>query len=119
MPVAMRNRIDGVILVPCFLRDEISQLLLAKFLEILGATIEGHTAHCEQGPRRRIALSGARNLSALSSVEVENVGTEIDLALRFTKPLPHLQRNRLCEFVALLMHDDSGLVDDCLDLRRN
>jgi hypothetical protein len=80
--------------------------------------MEGHTAHCEQGRRRRIDLSGARNVSALSSVEVENVGAEIDLALRFAKPLPHLQRNRLCELVALVTHDDSGFVDDCLDLRR-
>jgi hypothetical protein len=58
------------------------------------------------------------HLSGVVSVELENVGAEIDLALRFTKRPPHLQRNRLCELVALLMHDDSGFVDDCLDLRR-
>jgi hypothetical protein len=39
---------------------------------------------------------------------------KIDLALRFTKRPPHLQRNRLCELVALLMHDDS----ECGLLRR-
>ena len=43
-------------------------------------------------------------------------------ALKSTSPCvsrrAHLRRNRLCELVALLMHDDSGFVDDCLDLRR-
>ena len=86
-------------------------------MEILGATL-GHTPPTANRATPTHRSIRSKKPLGLVSVEVENVGAEIDLALRFTKRLPHLQSNRLCELVTLLMHDDSGFVDDCLDLRR-